>query len=74
MFVIVRRPLRATHCAYAARVGSRFGSTSLSKVSVKRVQVFGALTTDGVASGLPSSGVGAVALNVTAVYGFDDGG
>jgi hypothetical protein len=56
------------------RGGGRFGSTSLSKVSVKRVQVFGALTTDGVASGLPASGVGAVALNVTAVNGFDDGG
>jgi hypothetical protein len=43
-------------------------------VSVKRVKVFGALTTDGEASGLPSSGIGAVALNVTAVNGFDDGG
>ena len=69
-FISLSEPKRVVD----TRGGGRFGSTSLSKVSVKRVQVFGALTTDGVASGLPSSGVGAVALNVTAVNGFDDGG
>jgi hypothetical protein len=69
-FISLSEPKRVVD----TRGGGRFGSTSLSKVSVKRVQVFGALTTDGVASGLPSSGIGAVALNVTAVNGFDDGG
>ena len=56
------------------RGGGRFGSTSLSKVSVKRVKIAGATTTTGGATGLPSSGIGAVALNVTAVEGFDAGG
>jgi predicted RNA-binding protein with TRAM domain len=69
-FISLSEPKRVVD----TRGGGRFGSTSLSKVLVKRVQVFGALTTDGVASGLPSSGIGAVALNVTAVNGFDDGG
>jgi hypothetical protein len=69
-FISLSEPKRVVD----TRGGGRFGSTSLSKVSVKRVKVFGALTTDGVASGLPSSGVGAVALNVTAVNGFDAGG
>jgi titin len=69
-FISLSEPKRVVD----TRGGGRFGSTSLSKVSVKRVQVFGALTTDGAASGLPASGVGAVALNVTAVNGFDDGG
>ena len=36
--------------------------------------VAGALTYDSKATGLPASGIGAVALNVTAVEGFDDGG
>jgi hypothetical protein len=41
---------------------------------VKRVKIAGATTTTGGATGLPSSGIGAVALNVTAVEGFDVGG
>jgi hypothetical protein len=56
------------------RGGDRFGTTSTSKVSVKRVKIAGATTYDSKATGLPASGIGAVALNVTAVEGFDDGG
>jgi len=56
------------------RGGGRFGTTSTSKVSVKRVKIAGATTFDGQVTGLPASGVGAVALNVTAVGGVDDGG
>ena len=56
------------------RGGDRFGSTSTSKVSVKRVKIAGASTYDSKATGLPASGIGAVALNVTAVEGFDDKG
>ena len=54
--------------------GGRFGSSSPSGVSVRRVQVAGASTYQGVASGLPSSGVGAVAMNVTVVDGRDKDG
>jgi len=53
--------------------GGRFGTTS-SAGSVRRLQVAGALAIDGSASGLPGSGIGAVALNVTVVNGSDDGG
>jgi hypothetical protein len=56
------------------RGGDRFGTTSTSKVSVKRVKIAGATTYDSKATGLPASGIGAVALNVTAVEGFDDKG
>ena len=69
-FVSLSEPKRVVD----TRGGGRFGSTSLSKVSVKRVKIAGATTTTGGATGLPSSGVGAVALNVTAVEGFDAGG
>jgi hypothetical protein len=69
-FVSLSEPKRVVD----TRGGGRFGSTSSSKVSVKRVKVFGATTTDGGATGLPSSGIGAVSLNVTAVNGFDAGG
>jgi hypothetical protein len=56
------------------RGGGRFGSTSASGVSVKRVRIAGASTFDNQSTGLPSSGIGAVALNVTVVDGFDDRG
>ena len=69
-FISLSEPKRVVD----TRGGGRFGSTSSSKVSVKRVKVFGATTTDGGATGLPSSGIGAVSLNVTAVNGFDAGG
>jgi hypothetical protein len=52
----------------------RFGTTSLSKVSVKRVKIAGATTFDDRTTGLPQTGIGAVALNVTAVEGYDDKG
>jgi hypothetical protein len=55
-------------------VGGRFGSSSASGVSVLRLKVAGALTVKGAASGLPSSGVGAVAMNVTVVEGKDKDG
>ena len=42
--------------------------------NTSRVRIAGATTTTGGATGLPSSGIGAVALNVTAVEGFDAGG
>jgi serine protease len=54
--------------------GGRFGSSSTSGVSVLRVKVAGATTVKGVASGLPSTGIGAVAMNVTVVEGKDKGG
>ena len=54
--------------------GGRFGSSSVSGVSVRRVRVAGATTVSGVATGLPSSGIGAVAMNVTVVDGVDAGG
>jgi hypothetical protein len=54
--------------------GGRFGSSSASGVSVRRVQVAGATTYQGAASGLPSSGIGAVAMNVTVVDGRDKDG
>ena len=54
--------------------GGRFGSSSASGVSVLRLKVAGASTVKGVASGLPSSGVGAVAMNVTVVDGKDKDG
>ena len=69
-FISLAEPKRVVD----TRGGGRFGSTSLSNVSVKRVKIAGATTTTGGATGLPSSGIGAVALNVTAVNGFDDGG
>jgi hypothetical protein len=56
------------------RGGGRFGTTSLSKVSVKRVKIAGATTFDNQTTGLPQTGIGAVALNVTAVEGYDDKG
>ena len=52
----------------------RFGTTSPSKVSVKRVKIAGATTFDNQTTGLPQTGIGAVALNVTAVEGYDDKG
>ena len=52
----------------------RFGTTSPSKVSVKRVKIAGATTFDNRTTGLPQTGIGAVALNVTAVEGYDDKG
>jgi YVTN family beta-propeller protein len=52
----------------------RFGTTSISKVSVKRVKIAGATTFDNQTTGLPQTGIGAVALNVTAVEGYDDKG
>jgi hypothetical protein len=55
-------------------VGGRFGSSSASGVSVLRLKVAGALTVKGAVSGLPSSGVGAVAMNVTVVDGKDKDG
>ncbi len=55
-------------------VGGRFGSSSASGVSVLRLKVAGATTVKGAASGLPSSGVGAVAMNVTVVDGKDKDG
>jgi len=54
--------------------GGRFGSSSASGVSVLRLKVAGALTVKGAASGLPVSGVGAVAMNVTVVDGKDKDG
>jgi hypothetical protein len=54
--------------------GGRFGSSSTSGVSVLRLKVAGATTVKGAATGLPSSGVGAVAMNVTVVDGKDKGG
>jgi hypothetical protein len=54
--------------------GGRFGSSSTSGVSVLRLKVAGATTVKGAASGLPSTGVGAVAMNVTVVEGKDKGG
>ena len=54
--------------------GGRFGSSSTSGVSVLRLKVAGATTVKGVASGLPSTGIGAVAMNVTVVEGKDQGG
>jgi hypothetical protein len=54
--------------------GGRFGSSSTSGVSVLRVKVAGATTVKGAASGLPSTGIGAVAMNVTVVEGKDKGG
>ena len=54
--------------------GGRFGSSSSSGVSVRRVQVAGALTYQGAVTGLPSSGIGAVAMNVTVVDGRDQAG
>ena len=52
----------------------RFGTTSPSKVSVKRVKIAGATTFDDRTTGLPQTGIGAAALNVTAVEGYDDKG
>jgi hypothetical protein len=43
-------------------------------VSVKRVKIAGATTYDNQTTGLPQTGIGAVALNVTAVEGYDDKG
>jgi serine protease len=43
-------------------------------VSVLRLKVAGATTVKGAASGLPSTGIGAVAMNVTVVEGKDKGG
>ena len=54
--------------------GGRFGSSSTSGVSVLRLKVAGATTVKGVASGLPSTGIGAVAMNVTVVEGKDKDG
>jgi serine protease len=54
--------------------GGRFGSSSTSGVSVLRVKVAGATTVKGAASGLPSTGIGAVAMNVTVVEGKDKDG
>jgi hypothetical protein len=56
------------------RDGNRFGTTSTSRVPVKRIKITGATTYKGETTGLPNSNIGAVALNVTAVSGFDDGG
>ena len=69
-FVSLAEPKRVVD----TRGGGRFGTTSLSNVSVKRVKIAGATTTTGGATGLPASGIGAVALNVTAVEGLDAGG
>jgi hypothetical protein len=54
--------------------GGRFGSSSMSGVSVLRLKVAGATTVKGVASGLPATGIGAVAMNVTVVEGKDKDG
>ena len=59
---------------FNTRDGNRFGTTSTGGISVKRVKIAGAPTFTGVATGIPTSGIGAVALNLTAVGGFDKDG
>jgi predicted nucleic acid-binding protein len=56
------------------RGGNRFGTTSTSGVSIKRIKITGATTYTGGPTGLPDANIGAVALNVTAVGGNDDNG
>jgi hypothetical protein len=56
------------------RDGNRFGTTSTSGVSIKRIKITDAKTYKGETTGLPDSNIGAVALNVTAVGGNDDNG
>ena len=53
------------------RDGNRFGTTSTGAVAVKRVKFAGATTFNGGATGIPTTGIGAVSLNVTAAEGFD---
>ena len=56
------------------RGGQRFGTTSTNGNSVTRIKITGANTTDNKPTGLPNTGIGAVALNVTAVNGVTDNG
>ena len=56
------------------RGGQRFGTTSTNGNSVTRIKITGANTTDNKPTGLPNTGIGAVALNVTAVNGVADKG
>ena len=56
------------------RGGQRFGTTSTNGNSVTRIKITGANTTDNKPTGLPNTGIGAVALNVTAVNGITDKG
>ena len=56
------------------RDGNRFGTTSTSGVSIKRIKITDAKTYKGETTGLPDTNIGAVALNVTAVGGIDDKG
>jgi hypothetical protein len=53
------------------RGGNRFGTTSTGAVAVKRVKFAGATTFNGGVTGIPTTGIGAVSLNVTAAEGFD---
>ncbi len=56
------------------RGGQRFGTTSTNSNAVTRIKITGANTTDNKPTGLPNTGIGAVALNVTAVNGATDRG
>jgi hypothetical protein len=56
------------------RGGQRFGTTSTNGNAVTRIKITGANTTDNKPTGLPNTGIGAVALNVTAVNGVADKG
>jgi hypothetical protein len=69
-FVSLSEPKRLVD----TRDGNRFGTTSTSGVSIKRIKITDAKTYKGETTGLPDSNIGAVALNVTAVGGNDDKG
>jgi alpha-tubulin suppressor-like RCC1 family protein/phosphodiesterase/alkaline phosphatase D-like protein len=56
------------------RGGQRFGTTSTNGNAVTRIKITGANTTDNKPTGLPNTGIGAVALNITAVNGVTDKG
>jgi ELWxxDGT repeat protein len=69
-FVSLSEPKRLVD----TRDGNRFGTTSTSGVSIKRIKITDAKTYKGETTGLPDTNIGAVALNVTAVGGNDDKG